>query len=99
MSANEVARAPKALLDEALGAEAQLFGRKTYVIPGGIRLGRAVMDNDLVDELRLMIYPLVLGVGERLLGETADKMPMRLVESRTLDDGLVYLVYQRVRNA
>ena len=48
-----------------------------------------------VEELRLMIYPVVLGDGERLFGKTSSKKPMRLVDSRTLDDGLVYLTYQR----
>jgi dihydrofolate reductase len=145
----------KALLDEALAAEAQLFGRRTYeflaarwpsrsgpladrlnampkfvvsstleapgwsnttvlsadvvnevvklkerlqggiVVPGSIRLVRTLMEHDLVDELRLMIYPVVLGDGEHLFGKTPGKSPMRLVNSRTLDDGLVYLTYQR----
>src|SRR6476620_7657508 len=148
--------AAKALLEEALGAEAQLFGRRTYdflaarwpsrsgeladrlnampkyvvsstleaptwnnstvlkgdvvaevfrlkrqlgggiVVPGSIRLARTLFGHDLVDELRLTIYPVVLGAGERLFGEIDDKQPMRLVESRTLDDGLVRLTYQRV---
>ena len=147
--------AAKALLDEALGAEAQLFGRRTYeflaarwpsrsgeladrlnampkfvvsstlkapgwnnstvlggdavmevsklkeqlrgeiVVPGSIGLVRTLIEHDLVEELRLMIYPVVLGDGERLFGKTSGKKPMRLVDSRTLDDGLVYLTYQR----
>ena len=146
------------LLDEALGAEAQLFGRRTYeflaarwpsrsgeladrlnempkyvvsstlkdpdwnnstvlagdvmqevsklkqeldgeiVVASSIRLVRTLMDNDLVDELRLMIYPVVLGAGERLFGETSDEMPVRLLESRTVDD-LAYLTYEVVRQA
>src|ERR687886_658762 len=128
----------KALLDEALGAEAQLFGRRTYeflaarwpsrsgelaerlntmpkyvvsstlgtakwsnstvlkgdvvneisklkrqlggeiVIPGSIRLVRTLLEHDLVDELRLMIYPVVLGAGERLFGETSEEKALRL---------------------
>jgi dihydrofolate reductase len=150
--------AAKVLLDEALGAEAQLFGRRTYeflaarwpsragalavrlndmpkyvvsstledpdwnnstvlagdavqevsklkeelggeiVVAGSIRLVRTLMENDLVDELRLMIYPVLLGAGERLFGETSDQRPVRLVETRTIDD-LAYLTYEVVRHA
>jgi dihydrofolate reductase len=148
--------AAKVLLDEAMRAEAQLFGRRTYeflaarwpsrsgdladrlndmpkyvvsstltdpdwnnstvlagdvmqevsnlkqelhgeiVVAGSIRLVRTLMENDLVDELRLMIYPVVLGAGERLFGETSDPRPVRLVEARTVDD-LAYLTYKVVR--
>jgi dihydrofolate reductase len=56
------------------------------------------MENDLVDGQRLMIYPVVLGAGERLFGETSDQTPVRLVESRAVDD-LAYLIYEVVREA
>ena len=55
------------------------------VVYGSRRLSRALIGMGLVDELRLMVYPLVLGAGDRLFGETPDKMPMRLVESRPLE--------------
>ena len=55
------------------------------------------MEHDLVDELRLKIFPVVLGAGERLFGETSDKKPLRLVASRTVGGGVAYLVYELVR--
>src|ERR687884_781760 len=150
--------AAKVLLEDALAAEAQLFGRRTYeflaarwpsrsgdladrlnsmpkyvvsstlkdpdwnnstvlagdvvqevstlkeelggeiVVAGSIRLVRTLLENDLVDELRLMIYPVVLGAGERLFGETSEERPVRLVETATVDD-LAYLTYEVGREA
>jgi dihydrofolate reductase len=57
------------------------------------------MEHDLVDELRLKIFPVVLGAGERLFGETSDKKPMRLVDTQAIEDGIVCLTYQRARDA
>jgi dihydrofolate reductase len=151
--------AGKVLLDETLGAEAELYGRGTYeflasrwpsrsgeladrlnsmpkyvisstlegpewknttvlkgdavgaisklkqetdgeiLVPASIQLVRTLLEHDLVDELRLMVYPVVLGAGERLFGETSDKKPMRLVATRTLDDSLAYLTYEFAREA
>ena len=52
-----------------------------------------------MDELRLFVFPVVLGAGERLFGETSDQKPMRLVENRTIGDGLVFLTYELGRTA
>ena len=69
------------------------------VVAGSIRLVHTLMEHDLVDELRLMVYPVVLGAGERLFGETSDKKSMRLLDSRAVGDGLAYLTYELVREA
>lgn len=69
------------------------------VVYGSGRLVHTLMEHDLVDELRLMICPFVLGDGERVFGETSDLKPMRLVHTRTVGDGLVLLTYQPVRDA
>jgi dihydrofolate reductase len=63
------------------------------------QLERALIEHDLVDELRLVVFPVVLGAGERLFGPTGDKKPMRLVSAQTIGDGLAFLTYRPVRNA
>ena len=151
--------AAKVLLDEALGTEAMLLGRRSYeflaarwpsrpgaladrlnslpkyvvsstlqdpawnnstvlkgdvvsevsklkqrlagdiVVAASFQLVHTLIEHDLVNELRLMIYPVVLGAGERLFGETSDKKPMRLINTRTVGNDLAYLTYQPVRDA
>jgi dihydrofolate reductase len=64
------------------------------VVHGSARLVQALIEHDLVDELRLMVFPVVLGSGRRLFGETSDKKSLRLVDSKTVGDGVAILVYQ-----
>jgi dihydrofolate reductase len=69
------------------------------VVYASYQLGRTLMEHDLVDELRVFVYPVVLGDGERLFGATSGKRPMRLVRAQTVGDGLTFLTYERARNA
>jgi dihydrofolate reductase len=69
------------------------------VVPGSYQLGRTLLEHDLVDELRLVVFPVVLGAGERLFGETSNNKPMRLVDTKTIGDGLAFLTYELVREA
>jgi dihydrofolate reductase len=64
------------------------------VVHGSPRLVQSLLEHDLVDELRLMVFPLVLGSGKRLFGETTDKKPLRLVESKVVGEGVTILVYE-----
>ena len=69
------------------------------VVYASYQLGRTLIEHDLVDELRLTVFPVVLGAGERLFGETSDQKPMRLVDTRTIGDGLTHVTYELVRDA
>jgi dihydrofolate reductase len=156
---NDREEAAKVLLDETLGTEAMLLGRRSYeflaarwpsrtgaladrlnsepkyvvsstlqvpawnnstiltgdvvsevsklkqelagdiVVAASFQLVHTLIEHDLADELRLMIYPVVLGAGERLFGQTSDKKPTRLINTRTVGNDLAYLTYELVRDA
>ena len=64
------------------------------VVHGSPQLAQTLIENDLVDEYRLMVFPVVLGAGKRFFGETSDKKALRLVDSKVVGDGVAILVYQ-----
>jgi dihydrofolate reductase len=64
------------------------------VVHGSAQLVQALVEQDLVDELRLMVYPVVLGAGKRLFAETSDKKPLELVDSKIVGDGVAILTYR-----
>jgi dihydrofolate reductase len=68
------------------------------VVHGSARLVQTLFEHDLVDELRLMVYPVVLGSGKRLFGETSDKKSLRLVDSKVVGDGVAILIYEPARD-
>ena len=67
------------------------------VVHGSAQLVHTLLEHDLVDELRLMVFPVVLGSGKRIFGETRDKKPLRLTDSKTVGDGVEILTYEPVR--
>ncbi len=66
------------------------------VVHGSPQLVQTLLEHDLVDELREMVFPVVLGTGKRLFGHTSDKKRLKLTDSRTVGDGIVILVYELV---
>jgi dihydrofolate reductase len=68
------------------------------LIYASYQLVRTLIEHDLVDEFRLVIFPVVLGAGERLFGESSDKTPLRLVHAETVGEGLPLLTYEVVRD-
>jgi dihydrofolate reductase len=85
------------LVNEVSKLKQELDGE--IVVYASRQLVRTLMDHDLVDQLRLTVYPVVLGAGDRLFDEISDKKRVRLVDTRTVGDGLAYLTYELVRDA
>jgi dihydrofolate reductase len=82
------------VLHEVSKLKQELSGE--ILVPASFQLLRTLIEHDLVDELRLKVFPVVLGAGERLFGETSDKKPMHLVETQTVADGIAFLTYEPV---
>ena len=80
-------------------AVAKLKGEQEgdIVLHGSAQLFQTLLEHDLVDEVRLMVFPVVLGAGKRLFGEASDKRSMRLVSSKTVGEGVAILVYEPAR--
>ena len=65
------------------------------LVAGSAQLVQALVEHDLVDELRLMVFPVVLGSGKRLFGEATDKKSLKLVDTKIVGDGVVILTYRQ----
>jgi dihydrofolate reductase len=85
------------VVDEVSKLKQELDG--DIVVLGRPQLARTLIAHDLADELRLMVYPVVLGAGARPFGEISDKKPMRLLDTKTVGDGIAILTYEPVRDA
>ena len=69
------------------------------VVPASYQLGRTLLEHNLVDELRLIVFPVILGAGQRLFGEISSKKPLHLVDTKSIGSGLVFLCYQLTRGS
>ncbi len=86
-----------AVIDEVTRLKQDLDG--DIVVYASYQLGRTLIEHDLVDELRLFVFPVLLGAGERLFGETSDKKAIRLVGNQTVGSGIAFVTYEIVRDA
>src|SRR5262245_55850629 len=79
-------------LDEVSALKREMDG--DILVAASFQLLRLLLEHDLVDEIRLKVFPVVLGAGERLFGDTSDRKPFRLVDIRSIEGGIAYLVYR-----
>jgi dihydrofolate reductase len=84
------------LRGEVVQEVANLKGRyeRDIVVHGSPRLAQTLIEHDLVEELRLMVYPVIVGAGKRLFAGTSNSKKLRLVEAKTVHDGVHILVYR-----
>jgi len=80
------------LADEVAKLHREIDG--VILVAGSAQLVQGLLERDLVDELRLMVFPVLLGEGKRLFGDLSGKKPLRLTESKTLGDGIALLTYE-----
>jgi dihydrofolate reductase len=85
---------------DAVDAVSKLHQEVTgeIIVVASFQLVRTLMEHDLVDEFRLKIYPVVLGAGERFFGGTSKEKPLRLVDTKTIDDDVAFLAYEVPRD-
>jgi dihydrofolate reductase len=81
------------LVEEVTKLRETLAGE--IVVNGSAQLVQALIEHDLIDELRLMLFPVILGSGKRLFGEASEKHSLRLSDSKTVGDGVAILTYER----
>lgn len=81
------------LADEVAKLHREIDG--TILVAGSAQLVQGLLEHDLIDELRLMVFPVVLGEGKRLFGDVSEKKPLRLADSKTVGDGVSILTYER----
>jgi dihydrofolate reductase len=81
------------VVDEVTKLKSEVDG--VILVAGSAQLVQTLIEHDLVDELRLMVFPVVLGSGKRLFGETSDKKSLRLADSEIVGDGVAILIYER----
>ena len=82
------------LADEVAKLHREIDG--VILVAGSAQLVQGLLERGLVDELRLMVFPVLLGEGKRLFGDVSEKKPLRLTDSKTLGDGIALLTYERV---
>jgi dihydrofolate reductase len=80
------------LADEVAKLHREIDG--VILVAGSAQLVQGLLEHDLVDELRLMVFPVLLGEGKRLFGEVSEKKPLRLTDSKTLGEGIALLTYE-----
>ncbi len=69
----------------------------TILVAGSAQLVQGLLEHDLIDELRLMVFPVVLGQGKRLFGDVSAKKPLRLTDSKVVGDGVAILTFEPAR--
>jgi dihydrofolate reductase len=83
------------VVDEVTKLKGQYGG--DIVVHGSPQLAQTLIEHDLVDELRLMVYPVIVGAGKRLFAQTSDTKRLELAETKTVGDGIHILVYRPKR--